>query len=1397
VGSIECSIPNQPLSADGVVQFLRRENIGTWFDLGLFLDRLAEERARKPIIQKPIEASDFSDSNKNVAFLSFFYGIDGVTMEVAKYAQVLDELFPTGAIHFVAGRIEPQASGLLPSNATMHTLPSLDGFDRWPLYSDFFSTRLKRGGSSYNRLIENLWEQTLQIVDELGRLIEAQDIGLLFLINTHSNPGNVAMALAVVLLSEMMGILVLNNCHDFYFEGGMSEKERKASASSKGPRDHFFTNAHLGELFSVVQVLYPWNSPHWLTVTINQTQADYLVQQLGHPPHRVMQICTALDTTRFKKLDSRAQKQALRQLEIVLAGGRNVITTCLPSDLGKTERLRAPYAEACVFSANKEQLKDFRTDNLIFLQPTRLLSRKRFERNFVLVERLFERSAMDKLFSTNPNMTLTLLVTGPVADGHNAYLEKIVKRFEELLSKLDHRYRNRIYLALLFGSFDQPHWRAQFGQKLGIAELYQLASLVLLPSKTEGRGLPIIESCAAGVPILARRYEPEQVYAQVVGEHLSKENRLDIFSFKGPKPPREMMAGLEEQILYPHLQTSRIDHNQRVVQKRYSMAALASNLNDLCRSLSGLVSDTSAEHMIVEKALEDFDYLVNQNSALAAKLLQARNRQYLPGYGKMAFMTYLNSLIDPSSFRREEQEIRGRAMAFAQRLVDSVGDKGASFAQSVGRFYRCVDILFCHRQGDEEIRHDHSMAYRHRNTFNYSYRDKTPQELSGVINLLFQKVCVPTDPEGELRLPPKQFSTWHRMVGQLCGSQDIAIDHRSRLSKRLLSDEARVIFTGRYILHELELFVVHPIRQRLGLEDWESLDATHLNQQALPISYLVKRKASMGNHLNAQKLRELIDKTGSDEIKMLFKHGVCQIVESTQLSVGIDIRQLGESALKVLVAVQEEGGFMVTANRHAAMMTDIVDLERFHIGQANDPLDAGLLGIKFLQGYVQWVPAGLRYCLAYPTPIQDGLSFSQTLQSKLFCELTQKQGEESILALLKKEAEDKGTPIQDVLDGLGHDATGKSSCVRHGTVNGLYDDGLPWAGVFAHLDQSDSSVNFQILSVSKGTRKVTEFVEDLEKESGHEALVAWNGGYILNAELVGKLGLEESYIGSPLGLLVVDGKVRCPPLFNKPAICVDTKGGVDIRRVRCDKGLDVEALGHSVSFCERHYNTEEPTDEPAFYDLLYPQQSIAGCERIIYRLSGCRIMGVEKLGQNGSTPILPVGLHLSLPVHLAPTAWKVGTILDVTLKGYDTLAQAVEAGPLLVDGGEISLDMEVEGWKTQNSIRTQAARLDYIDMRGPKIAVGIGQEGGLRVLVVHGRIRESVGATHVDMARIMQDEGCVKAMGFDPGGSATLVVGRKNMNVSPYNSRYEESPYTLPPEPRGVASAVVAYMKKT
>ena len=273
--------------------------------------------------------------------------------------------------------------------------------------------------------------------------------------------------------------------------------------------------------------------------------------------------------------------------------------------------------------------------------------------------------------------------------------------------------------------------------------------------------------------------------------------------------------------------------------------------------------------------------------------------------------------------------------------------------------------------------------------------------------------------------------------------------------------------------------------------------------------------------------------------------------------------------------------------------------------------------------------------------------------------------------------------------------------------------------------------------------------------------------------------------------------MKCPPLFNKPAFIIHKDGTIDIRRVSCENGFIINKGELQIVFDAKGYNVQLETS-PSFFDLIYKENAIVGGGNVIVRLAGNQVKEIIKTDNNEYIEIIPVGLTLSIPAQLfSDEIFKVGEDVDMHLNNngfkWDDISYAIEAGPMLLDKGKNVIDMEQEGWKTENSIKTQAARLDFIDMRGPKIAAGISKEGDLIVLAVNGRIRESVGATHSDMANILKDLGMQKAMGFDPGGSSTLYANGEVVNISPYNKQYEEDIYALPPEPRFVSNIIIGW----
>ncbi len=160
---------------------------------------------------------------------------------------------------------------------------------------------------------------------------------------------------------------------------------------------------------------------------------------------------------------------------------------------------------------------------------------------------------------------------------------------------------------------------------------------------------------------------------------------------------------------------------------------------------------------------------------------------------------------------------------------------------------------------------------------------------------------------------------------------------------------------------------------------------------------------------------------------------------------------MGPDALAVLRQIKEKNGFLITNGEHAAMMTDIIKIDHFHIGKAKNPMTAKILGVPLESGFIQFVPAGVRTTLAYPTPVQTSKDFDIALRSPVFSRLAKKYGESELFKIIGEDAEKNSTPIVKLLESLDQtdSESGLPANIQYKFIGGIYDDGLPWSGVIA------------------------------------------------------------------------------------------------------------------------------------------------------------------------------------------------------------------------------------------------------------------------------------------------------------------------------------------------------------
>ena len=125
----------------------------------------------------------------------------------------------------------------------------------------------------------------------------------------------------------------------------------------------------------------------------------------------------------------------------------------------------------------------------------------------------------------------------------------------------------------------------------------------------------------------------------------------------------------------------------------------------------------------------------------------------------------------------------------------------------------------------------------------------------------------------------------------------------------------------------------------------------------------------------------------------------------------------------------------------------------------------------------------------------------------------------------------------------------------------------------------------------------------------------------------------------------------------------------------------------------------------------------------------------------------------------------------------------VQAGPLLLDGGEIVFDADED----REGFSAGSGQFDSDITRGryPRAALGISADSIVAVACDGRRSNVDGGLTMLELAEVMLELGAESAINLDGGGSATLVH-RGHLLNRPYSSQDQPAP-----ESRPIVSALV------
>lgn len=259
------------------------------------------------------------------------------------------------------------------------------------------------------------------------------------------------------------------------------------------------------------------------------------------------------------------------------------------------------------------------------------------------------------------------------------------------------------------------------------------------------------------------------------------------------------------------------------------------------------------------------------------------------------------------------------------------------------------------------------------------------------------------------------------------------------------------------------------------------------------------------------------------------------------------------------------------------------------------------------------------------------------------------------------------------------------------------------------------------------------------------ALAATNGGFFSSA-------------GDPLGCLMIAREVVSEPDPQRSCAGITPEGIILIDRVRGD----LQVLAGTVAGRIDGVNRERRTDEL----ILYRPSFDATTRTNAFGAEAAVVNGAvtEVTDLRGNTPIPRDGFVLS--GHGRARQWILQSLTPGTPVSVQTaflpsagdprwqqIVHAVGGGPRLLSGGAFAAGGE--GFPST-----------LTDRRHPRTALGILPDGRVLLLVVDGRRpTHSLGMTLVELAMALRALGAVDAMNLDGGGSSTMVVGGRLVNL--------------------------------
>jgi glycosyltransferase involved in cell wall biosynthesis len=416
--------------------------------------------------------------SKNLGAVSMrFAGTDGVSLEMGKWADVLEEMGHT--CFYFAGELDtpPERSMLVEEAHFTHP-------DIREIYSHCFQTRLRKPEAT--RRIHEVKEY---LKEKLYEFIKTFDLDCLILQNALTIPLNIPLGIAITEILAETGIPAIAHHHDFFWE-----------------RQRFLVNA----AWDYLNMAFPPHLPNLQHVVINSSAANQLALRTG-------------------------------------------VSSMLIPNVMDFDNPPPPPDE---YSSDVREAFGIEDDELLVLQPTRVVKRKGIETSIELVRRLGRKAK--------------LVISHAADDEGHGYQER-VREYSALFD---------VDTLFIWDAIGEKRGATEDGKKIyTIWDIYPHADLVTYPSTIEGFGNAFLEALYFKRPIAVNIYS---VYATDIKPKGFKVIELDDYiTDSSIRLTRQILAS-------PKMTEELVQHNYSLGKRHYSYRKLKNRLSILLSESFGV-----------------------------------------------------------------------------------------------------------------------------------------------------------------------------------------------------------------------------------------------------------------------------------------------------------------------------------------------------------------------------------------------------------------------------------------------------------------------------------------------------------------------------------------------------------------------------------------------------------------------------------------------------------------------------------------------------------------------------------------------------------------------------------------------------------------------------------------